>query len=68
VERVDTVSKSATMQVTKSRRDRDTELRCAHRRAFDKISHALSSHDYRTVVSEAVSELVDACEAYIEPR
>jgi hypothetical protein len=61
-----TVSRLQTMQVTRSRRDRDAELRGAHQRAFTKIHGAKGSADYRDSVARAVEELVDACEAYID--
>lgn len=47
---------------------RDEELRSAHQRAFKKIHEARSSNDHRLAVSEAVRELIDACEAYTRPK
>ena len=49
-----------------SRHHRDTSLRLAHRRAFDKIASARGMRDQREVVARAVEELVEACEAYVD--
>ena len=47
---------------------RDAALRRAHQQAFDKISAAAFSLDHRVIVAQAVEELVDACQAYVEAR
>lgn len=46
------------------RRDRDNELREAHRAAFERIHQARLEADYQTKVSQAVADLIDACESY----
>ena len=51
-----------------NRANRDAALRLAHQRAFSKISGARTSLDYHATVSEAVGELIDACEAYVESQ
>jgi hypothetical protein len=40
----------------------------AHQRAFDRIAAAAFTLDHRTMVAQAVEELVDACQAYVEAR
>lgn len=57
-----------TMQQKVARRQRDNELRVAHQEAFDKIRRAQEAPGYRDMVSEAVKELVDACEFYISTQ
>jgi hypothetical protein len=47
---------------------RDFELRLAHRRAFARISEAKLAADYQVAVSRAVTELIEACEAYTLAR
>jgi hypothetical protein len=44
---------------------RDDELRAAHKEAFDKILQARSTATYQETVHRAVSELIEACEAYV---
>ena len=53
-------------RVVRVRPNRDDELRDAHQRAFTKMHEASARADRRRVVSEAVQELIDACEAYTE--
>jgi hypothetical protein len=48
--------------------ERDAGLRQAHKRAFDKIRAAATADADEALVAEAVRELVDACEAYIQAR
>jgi hypothetical protein len=43
---------------------RDNDLRAAHRQAFDRIRAASGSPGYHDAVSEAVRNLIDACEEY----
>ncbi len=45
--------------------DRDEYLRRAHRQAFEKIRAAAGSAEREVLVSQAVSELIDACESYL---
>jgi hypothetical protein len=47
---------------------RDNDLRAAHRQAFERIRSASGSPGYHEVVSEAVRNLVDACEEYCNQR
>jgi hypothetical protein len=47
---------------------RDCDLRLAHQRAFERIRSAGSQPEYRSIVAEAVAELVAACEAYTYAR
>ena len=48
--------------------NRDDDLRDAHRRAFDKIREAVNSTEREALVSTAVTELIDACEDYLNTR
>ncbi len=48
----------------RSSRDRDSELRDAHKRAFDKMESARWSTAAREEITKAIDELIDACEAY----
>ena len=47
---------------------RDAVLRLAHQRAFHRIFSAHAAADRHEVVAQAVEELIDACESYIESR
>ena len=47
---------------------RDAVLRLAHQRAFNKISSAHAAADRHEVVAQAVEELIDACQSYVESR
>ena len=62
------MNKSRSAAVMWSRLERDEALRTAHQRAFAKISEACTTVDFHGTVAEAVSELVDACEAYADAR
>lgn len=50
----------------RSSRDRDAELREAHKRAFDKIESARWNAAARDEITRAIDELIDACEAYTD--
>lgn len=50
------------------RTDRDAELRDAHQRTFDRMRNARSQPDRQLLVSEAVNDLIMACEKYIQAR
>jgi hypothetical protein len=60
-----TVGTMQTIQRKRRPSARDEELRLAHQLAFDKILEARSNPGYREVVTKAVEELIDACEAYV---
>ena len=47
---------------------RDNELRAAHRQAFERIRAASGSPGYHEAVSDAVNNLIDACEEYCNKR
>ncbi|HZA39039.1 MAG TPA: hypothetical protein VFA00_00265 [Actinomycetota bacterium] len=47
---------------------RDNELRAAHRQAFERIRAASGSPGYHEAVSDAVGNLIDACEEYCNKR
>jgi hypothetical protein len=47
---------------------RDNELRAAHQEAFERIRVASGTPGYHQAVSEAVHNLIDACEAYCRRR
>ena len=58
------MGKLAIASATKTRRDRDSDLRAAHQTAFNRIREARDHASYRDEVRKAVEELIDACEAY----
>jgi hypothetical protein len=49
-------------------RDRDEELRAAHRRMFDQIEQSRTTLGREEQVSDALQRLIDACEAYCFAR
>ena len=52
----------------KDHQQRDNDLRAAHRQAFERIRSASGSPGYHEAVSEAVRNLIDACEEYCNKR
>lgn len=50
----------------RSARDRDSQLRDAHRKAFERMEAARWSSEARREITRAVDELIDACEAYTD--
>lgn len=52
-------------QLRRARRSRDESLRHAHQRAFEQIREATQSARGERMISQAVEELIDACEAYV---
>ena len=49
-------------------RDRDENLRAAHRRMFDDIQRSRTTPKSEDQVTEALQRLIDACEAYCFAR
>ena len=59
---------TASHKAVDPRPHRDAVLRQAHQEAFHKMSSAQATADTREVVAQAVEELIDACQAYVESR
>jgi hypothetical protein len=62
------MGKRRSLSVRRGRRDRDEELRAAHRRMFDEIEQSRTTPKREEQVSEALQRLIDACEAYCFAR
>ena len=61
------MGKLRSLSVRRSR-DRDEELRDAHRRMFEEIGQSWTTPRREEQVSEALERLIDACEAYCFAR
>ncbi len=53
------------VQVKARKRTRDDDLRQAHGRAFQKIKDSAMDRDRRRRITQAIEELIDACEVYV---
>jgi hypothetical protein len=60
------VAKLLTERISARGADRDEELRSAHRVAFERIRTSADSPEHHKAITQAVENLIDACETYLD--